>query len=212
MLQTQKKYETQNLKQHGSEHDSFTEDRYSQFFSFFPEKYQEILDIGCNTGRGGLRLNELAPNSNLLGLDCVKNRLDNLPTCYSQGVYGLSTDIPLEDRCIDAIVAGEFLEHLYPADVDQTLCEFQRVLRIGGRLLMTTPNPNYIRNRFIQKSSVYGVGHLTQHFPGILQDRLKMHGFSDVRIYGSGRMSRYLGWHFPVLSMYGSYLVVADKW
>ncbi|NEO81919.1 class I SAM-dependent methyltransferase [Moorena sp. SIO4G3] len=211
MLNLHKKYEVQNVQQNRSEHDSFTLKRYEQFFSFFQKEAVNILDVGCNTGRGGLRLKELNPNLTLFGLDCVQERLDVLPDCYSQKVYGLSTDIPMEDRFFDVITAGEFLEHLYPADVDQTLCEFQRVLKIGGRLLLTTPNPNYIKNKIIGMS-VYGVSHLTQHFPEVLRLRLQMHGFSGVKLYGSGKVSQYLGWHFPLMSIYGSYLVVANKY
>ncbi|NEQ27414.1 MAG: class I SAM-dependent methyltransferase, partial [Microcoleus sp. SIO2G3] len=147
----------------------------------------------------------------LLGLDCVQERLDALPTCYSQKVHGLSTDIPLEDLSVDVVVAGEFLEHLYPADVDKTLCELQRVLKIGGRLLLTTPNPHYIKNKLSRKS-IYGVSHLTQHFPKALKFRLQMHGFSGIQIYGSGKVSRHLGWHFPLIAVYGSYLALANKW
>ncbi|NEO95011.1 MAG: class I SAM-dependent methyltransferase [Moorea sp. SIO3G5] len=211
MLNLHKKYEVQNVQQNRSEHDSFTLKRYEQFFSFFQKEAVKILDVGCNTGRGGLRLKELNPNLKLFGLDCVQERLDVLPECYSQKVYGLSTDIPMEDRFFDVITAGEFIEHLYPADVDKTLCEFQRVLKIGGRLLLTTPNPNYIKNKILGMS-VYGVSHLTQHFPEVLRLRLQMHGFSGVKVYGSGKVSQYLGWHFPLMPIYGSYLVVANKY
>ena len=211
MVNLHKKYEVQNIQQGISEHDPFTLKRYEQFLSFFQKEAIRVLDVGCNTGRGGLRLKELNSNLTLFGLDCVQERLDVLPKCYSERVYGLSTDIPMEDRFVDVITAGEFLEHLYPADVDKTLCEFQRVLKIGGRLLLTTPNPNYIKNK-ISGMSVYGVSHLTQHFPEVLRFRLQMHGFSGVKIYGSGKVSQYLGWHFPLMSMYGSYLVVANKY
>jgi len=211
MVNRHEKYEAQNIQQAVSEHDPFTLERYEQFFNFFPKEAIKVLDVGCNTGRGGLRLKELNPNLTLLGLDCVQERLDALPECYSQKVYGLSTDIPIEDRVVDVIVAGEFLEHLYPADVDKTLCEFQRVLKIGGRLLLTTPNPNYIKSK-ITGASVYGSSHLTQHFPKVLRFRLQTHGYSGVKIYGSGKVSRYLGWYFPLMAVYGSYLVLANKY
>lgn len=206
------KYEFQNIQQIVSEHDEFTLERYEQFAKFLPKKSEHItvLDVGCNTGRGGFRLKAIKPSITLSGLDCVQERLNALPECYSNKVYGLSTKIPVEDCSFDAIIAGEFLEHLYPLDVDQTLCEFQRVLKIGGRLLLTTPNPNYLKNKFENKS-VYGISHLTQHFPRILKVRLLMHGFSGVRLYGSGKASRYLGYFFPSLAVYGSYLVVANK-
>lgn len=211
MVNWHEKYKTQNVKQVISETDSFTLERYDQFFKFFPKDATRILDVGCNTGRGGLRLKQLNPELTLLGLDCVQERLDALPECYSQNMHGLSTNIPIEDRSVDVIVAGEFLEHLYPADVDITLCEFQRVLKIGGRLLLTTPNPNYIKSK-LTGASVYGDSHLTQHFPKILRFRLQMHGFSGVKIYGSGKVSRYLGPYFPLMMIYGSYLIFANKW
>jgi ubiquinone/menaquinone biosynthesis C-methylase UbiE len=212
MISIHKKYEAQNIQQDVSERDPFTMERYKQFHQLLSKVQTGIvLDVGCNTGRGGLRLKELNPNLVLLGLDCVQARLDALPECYSQGVYGLSTDIPIEDQSIDVIVAGEFLEHLYPADVDKTLCEFQRTLKIGGRLLLTTPNPNYIKNK-LNRASVYGTSHLTQHFPKALQFRLQMHGFSGIKIFGSGKVSRYIGCRFPLREVYGSYLVLANKW
>lgn len=207
----QTRYETQNEQQAVSEEDPFTIERYVQFYNLFSQGSVRVLDIGCNTGRGGEKLKKIDSSLEIFGLDCVQSRLDRLPESYTEGVYGLSTEIPVEDQFFDVIVAGEFLEHLYPHDVDKTLCEFQRVLKIGGRLLMTTPNPRYLKNRFLRKT-VYGVSHLTQHFPEVLRLRLQMHGFSGVKICGSGKVTRFLGTHFPLKSMYGSYLVQADKW
>lgn len=207
-------YQQQNARQTISEEDAFTVERYEQFARMLPTGPLRILDVGCNTGRGGgVRLKQLRPEIELVGLDAVLERVIALPPdVYTAGLHGLSTAIPCPDQYFDAIVAGgEFLEHLYPSDVDGTLCEFQRALRIGGRLLLTTPNPpNYLRNRTLRRT-VYGVSHLTQHFPLILRRRLMMHGFAKVSIRGSGRVSRYLGTHIPFLPLYGSYLISADK-
>lgn len=211
MINLHKKYEEQNLQQEVSEYDSFTLERYDQFYRFFPKAASSVLDVGCNTGRGGLHLKKLDPSLTLFGVDCVQTRLESLPGCYSERIYCLSTDIPIQDQVIDVIVAGEFLQCLYPSDVDKTLCEFQRVLKIRGKLLLTTPNPNYVKYK-IKKSSMYDlVGQQSQHFPGVLRTRLLMHGFSNIKIFGSGKMSRYLGWHFPFRSAYGSYLIIASK-
>jgi 2-polyprenyl-3-methyl-5-hydroxy-6-metoxy-1,4-benzoquinol methylase len=205
------KYIAQNLEQAVSETDPFTGERYVQFHHFLPKDAKSILDIGANTGRGGQRLAELNPFYKLTALDCVQSRLDALPECYGRAICGLSNAIPAEDRSFDAIVAGEFLEHLYPSDVDPTLCEFQRVLKVQGRLLMTTPNPAYVR-LWLSGGTVYTVSHLTQHRPTDLKTRLRMHGFSRVRIYGSGKVSRYLGYYFPIRALYGSYLITGDKY
>jgi SAM-dependent methyltransferase len=210
MLAAETSYEVQNKLQYFSEDDDFTVDRYKQFFGVLPAGCRRILDVGCNTGRGGVVLKSLNAGLDIIGFDCVQERLDRLPSAYTSAIHGLSTDIPLDDGAVDAIVAGEFLEHLYPTDVDRTLGEMNRVLKIGGRVLMTTPNPGYLKNRVLRRS-IYGISHLTQHYPDILAYRLKMHGFSHVRVLGSGRLTRRIGAHVPVLPLYGSYLIRGDK-
>jgi len=204
-------YSNLNVRLTGETQDSFTLERYRQFAAHLPKNCKKVLDVGSNDGRGGMALKEAAPKVSLYGLDCVAEWLAKLPACYAGAVEGMTTQIPSEDRSFDAIVAGEFLEHLYPRDVDTSLAEFQRVLEIGGRLLMTTPNPNSIKMK-LKGRSVFGRSHLTQHHPDALKMRLRMHGFSRVRFMGSGKALRYFGSHFPCLSLYGSYLVIADKW
>jgi ubiquinone/menaquinone biosynthesis C-methylase UbiE len=211
MKNIQSAYELQNAEQVISEHDDFTPERYRQLFSLFTANARKVLDVGCNTGRGGIVLKSLNGELAITGLDCVEQRLAALPAEYSNKIYGLSTDIPADDRSFDIVVAAEFLEHLYPADVDRTLCEMQRILAIGGRLLLTTPNPYYLQNKLFHKTT-YGVSHLTQHFPKTLAFRMKMHGFANVRICGSGRVSKYIGQHIPILALYGSYIAYGDKY
>ncbi|MFW8602410.1 methyltransferase domain-containing protein [Desulfobacterota bacterium M19] len=205
-----KKYESINLLQPESEVDPFTEERYRQFFRFFPKGSQTVLDIGCNTGRGGKVLKELNPNLLIYGLDAVKDRLDRLPTTvYEQGVHGYSTQIPHNDCFYDVVVAGEFIEHIYQADVDKTLGEIFRVLKVGGRFLLTTPNPADIKRRW-RGGSILGGSHVSQHFHDTLALKLRMSGFSRVKIQGSGKVTRYLGNKFP-LFVYGSYMARGDK-
>lgn len=204
-------YEELNLLQPESEADPFTEDRYRQFYRFFPTTASRVLDIGCNTGRGGRILRLLDARLIIYGLDAVKDRLDRLPAgVYQDGVHGFSTEIPVENESFDVVVAGEFIEHIYQRDVDKTLEEIFRVLKIGGRLLLTTPNP-YDWKRRLRGKSVLGGAHVSQHFPDALICKLKMMGFANVKTYGSGKVSRYLGSRFPLLSVYGSYLAIGDK-
>lgn len=204
------KYASENSAQVVAIEDTFSIERYRQFARHLPANAVRVVDIGCAEGRGGKELKSIRPEIQLMGLDCVEERHAELPDCYHTKILGLTNQIPLEDRSCDAIVAGEFLEHLYPADVDPTLCEFQRILDIGGTLLMTTPNPYSLKMRK-RKGTVYGVAHLTQHFPKILKARLMMHGFSHVKIIGSGQATRYFAEWMPILSVYGSYLVSAKK-
>lgn len=204
-------YEELNIKQTSSEIDPFTLERYKQFYKFMPNNTKYILDIGCNTGRGGKVLKEKNNNLIISGLDVVKDRLDRLPKdVYQNNIYGPSTQIPTEDCSYDAVVAGEFIEHLYPMDVDKTLSEIFRVLKVGGKLLLTTPNPGDIKLR-LRGGSVLGGAHISQHHHNTLKIKLKMIGFSGVKIMGSGKMTRYLGYRFPFLAIYGSYLAIGNK-
>lgn len=200
-----------NRGQTVSETDLFTLDRYRQFFRHLPKAASRVLDVGCNTGRGGSVLKECSASLKVVGLDCVPERLEKLPAgVYEQTICGFSTEIPAKDDSFDAVLAGELIEHFYPADVDRSLAEFFRVLRIGGRLLLTTPNPNSLKNR-LRGLTVLGPAHLSQHFPDTLRLKLRMIGFSRIRLKGSGKLTWRVGENFPWLSAYGSYLAMGDK-
>jgi SAM-dependent methyltransferase len=202
-----------NRKQAVSETDTFTVERYRQMFRHLPLGVKKVMDVGCNTGRGGAVLKEMNSGLELVGLDCVPERIQALDRkVYGEAICAFTTELPLEDNSLDAIVAGEFLEHVPPSQIEGTLTEFFRVLRLRGRLVLTTPNPGYLKNRLKNLSVLLEKSHLTQHYPKCLGFRLRSIGFSRVRIRGSGRMIRYVGQHFPLLNVYGSYLLRADKW
>lgn len=208
-----KRIEAANRAQLVSETDTFTPDRYRQMAAHFPGNPTTILDVGCNTGRGGAVLKELYPNIDLTGLDCVPERLAHLDKrIYQQSVCGFTHELPFEDRSFDVIVGGEFIEHVPPTQVEATLAGFFRILRLKGRLLLTTPNPSYLKNRIKNLSVLLDESHVTQHYPDALSFRMRSIGFSRIRIYGTGRVSNYLGQRFPWLPVYGSYLIQGDKW
>jgi SAM-dependent methyltransferase len=201
-----------NRAQHQSETDRFTAGRYKQFVRHFPPNTRDVLDVGCNTGRGGPVMKGLVPTLRLTGIDCVPERMAALdPLVYSERICGSADKIPLASESFDAIVAGEFLQALPPNLVDGTLCEFFRLLRPKSVLLLTTPNPSYLRNKF-NGTSVLGGAHLSQHHAASLRRRLRDIGFSGVKVRGSGLVSSIIGERFPVRSVYGSYLVRARKW
>jgi hypothetical protein len=50
-----------NRSQEVSESDSFTADRYRQFYRHLPVHAKTVLDVGCNTGRGGAVLKTCNP-------------------------------------------------------------------------------------------------------------------------------------------------------
>lgn len=202
-----------NKRQKGAETDLFTPQRYRQFFRALPNGGKKVLDLGCATGRGGAVLKSLNPSLDITGLDCLQDRLDELDrNIYSETLCGFTSNIPEADRTYDAVVAGEFLEHVPPSQVDATLSEVFRVLKLRGVFLLTTPNPGYLKNKFLGLSVLIDTAHVTQHYPYILRTRLRQVGFSSVRIRGCGKVSNYVGTRFPWLAVYGSYFVSATKW
>ena len=202
-----------NQSQQISEHDSFTPARYRSFVRHFAPGTKDVLDVGCNTGRGGAVMKSRLPELRITGLDCVPVRLEQVDTnVYQNTVCGFSFDIPLPAGSFDAIVGGEFIEHVPPEHVFPTLCELFRLLRLRGRLLLTTPNPRYLKNYIQRRSVMLDPSHVSQHFPASMKRRLQDVGFSKIRIYGSGRVSSIVGPYWPVFPVFGSYLVVASKW
>lgn len=206
-------YEKINKRQVHSERDRFTISRYNQFYRNFPKGHViSVCDVGCNTGRGGEVLKNLQPDLQIVGLDCVSDRIAALPKgVYDRSICSYSNSINSEDEAFDVIVAGEFIEHLTPDDVITTLGEFYRVIKRGGRLMMTTPNPNYIRLKLTGGKVMGGGCHLSEHYPKVLKSKVEKAGFSDVRVKGSGKITWFLGDHIPFLPFYGSFLTIADK-
>ena len=201
-----------NREQESSEVDPFTERRYKQFVRHLSSPTRDVLDVGCNNGRGGAVMKRLLPDLRITGIDCVPERIAALdPLVYDTKICGSTDAIPMSSESFDAIVAGEFLEHLPPIQVHPTLCELFRLLRLKGLLLLTTPNPCCLKN-VITGTSVLGPAHLSQHYMSALKRRLRDVGFSKIKIRGSGRASTVIGERFPIRSVYGSYLAKGKKW
>jgi SAM-dependent methyltransferase len=204
-------YVSLNASQIESEVDSFTPTRYRQFAGWFSAGVHNVLDVGCNTGRGGAELKALRPGLNLTGLDLLQTRLDRLPrTVYGGVICGSATSIPSDDASFDAVVAGEFIEHLPNTATLPFLQEAFRVLRHGGVIALTTPNPGDWKLR-MRGGSVLGGSHVSQHHASAMRMQMMMVGFNDVQVRGTGKVSAILSTRIPVLNIYGSYMAVGFK-
>ena len=100
-----------------------------------------VLDVGC--GDGARTLANLPPGS--LGLDAARAGLD-LATGTVPAARLVQADmaaIPLEGGAIDAITAYHAVFHVPREEHAAVYREFARVLRPGGRLLMTLPGGRF---------------------------------------------------------------------
>ena len=107
--------------------------------SLAPLSGERLLDVGCATGE---YTDAMAPTfQNVDAIDVEIDRLalytqdhpDNV-SVHTQSV----TSLEFADDTFDVVTMIEVLEHL--PDVAGALAEIRRVLRPGGRLLLTTPN------------------------------------------------------------------------
>jgi 2-polyprenyl-3-methyl-5-hydroxy-6-metoxy-1,4-benzoquinol methylase len=200
-----------NRAQGASETDPFTPERYRQFAKLLPGGTDRVLDVGCNVGRGGAALKTAAPGVRLHGLDLLPERVAQIPL----GLYE-DVSIGLLDACVpppggfDAVLMGEVIEHVPWAAFDGLLSDVLRVLRPGGVVLMTTPNPHWILLRRVSGNTVLGGPHVSAHCARALAQYLTYRGFEVYSLTGTGRVSTRLG-RRPPLPFYGAYMLAAKR-
>lgn len=199
-----------NRNQRASETDTFTRHRYRQMSSFVSPG-SRVLDVGCNTGRGGAIVRQHVPDVHLTGLELVRERVDRIPLgAFDRICVGTLETAPFEDGSFDAIMMGELLEHLPSATVEDCMRKVICLLAEGGKLILTTPNPHYFLLNWRSNGSVLGGPHVSVHCPRALPQFLRWLGFTRVQTFGSGRVSRLIGTRLPHF-LYGSYLLVASR-
>ena len=118
-----------------------------------PEQVTELLDANkMNSGRLYDASCGEGSSSNLLkamGFEVVCSTFRDKPTVDSdiEWVEGvdLNRSLPFDDQTFDCAVLQEVIEHLEnPAHV---IREFNRILKLGGRWVLTTPNAACLRSR-----------------------------------------------------------------
>jgi 2-polyprenyl-3-methyl-5-hydroxy-6-metoxy-1,4-benzoquinol methylase len=105
-------YEALNAAQTASETDSFTAYRYAQFANHLGSAMR-ILDVGCNTGRGGVVLRRANRSAHIEGLEMLAARAALVPAgVYDAVTVGDLAAIAGAGAQFDALVMGELIEHV----------------------------------------------------------------------------------------------------
>lgn len=109
-----------------------------------------VLESGCGPGQWLYYVVERTAG-NAIGLDIARESLARVgatpllaPYIESGRVRLIEGDIrktPLPDASVDVILSFGVIEHVVSADSQKAVDEFSRLLKPGGRALITTPNP-----------------------------------------------------------------------
>lgn len=148
---------------------------------------KNILDIGCYNGTFlSLIKNK---NNNFYGIEasdygveeCKKKNIQ-----VKQFFFDDKSTIPFENNFFDIIIAGEIIEHIY--DTDFFLEEIYRILKPGGKLLLSTPNVASLGRRIMLALGISPIletspnesdssGHIRYFTDKTLAELLKKHKF-----------------------------------
>jgi len=143
-----------------------------------------LLEIGC--GAGNLLMQAVVKNSYPVALDLsmqaltfVRSRLQE--ACRAEDaprdfacLQSIGEFLPLPDAGFDCVILSEVIEHLEKPDV--SIREATRILRPGGRLLVTTPNyrsfwpiMEWAVDRTNMTPKMAGEQHISRFHPSLLR-------------------------------------------
>jgi len=96
-------------------------------------------------------------------------------------------NLDMEDGSADSAILSEVIEHINPYYVNHTLSEINRVLKVGGKLIITTPNiASFFRRLKLLtgKTPIYGL-HVREYTKHEVEELLKNSGFKILESFYS---------------------------
>jgi len=153
---------------------------------------ERVLDVGCAEGRFAAEL--AGAGADVVGVDVAEEPLRRARARHPELDLRLVDEEgrwDLEDASFDAVWAGEVIEHV--ADTAAWLSQVRRVLRSGGRLLLSTPDHGLLlRLRLACSARAFAAHfdprgeHLRFYVRATLVALLEDFGFEDVEVRAAG--------------------------
>ena len=117
-------------------------------------KNKVVLDIACGEGYGSALIAEHAKN--VVGVDIDQESIILAGEKYGRDKnnlefkYGSADAIPCDNEVFDIVVSFETIEHLTTDTQNGFMKEIKRVLKLGGLLIMSTPDKKNYSERYNQ--------------------------------------------------------------
>jgi len=122
-----------------------------------------VVDMGC--GRGDLIQLLLDRGYDSYGCDQSQASVEQVKKRFAGHPHfrGAAVGTGMPDGIADTVTMLEVVEHLDDAALDQLIGEARRILRVGGRLVLTTPNDEDLQAAKRMCPECGGVFHHMQH-------------------------------------------------
>jgi SAM-dependent methyltransferase len=99
---------------------------------------QSLVDVGCGTGQHLARFaEEVGSRGRVLGIDLSSDAIARVWARGQVGIVGSASKLPLPDAILDALTCNYAI--YYFEDIPGVLAEWSRVLRPGGRVVISGP-------------------------------------------------------------------------
>jgi SAM-dependent methyltransferase len=149
-----------------------------------------VLDYGCGPGFLIGDLLEMVPEATVYGLEHSQESL----RLVNQGFGGherfggvssaTSIPTPFDDNYFDVVFFVETIEHIQASQRPKALRELRRLLRVGGMVVVTTPNEEDIEAHKAVCPDCGARFHVIQHLsswsPASLQCAMEDAGFQTI--------------------------------
>lgn len=166
-----------------------------------PSKNERIVDIGCGLGTVSFSIAPICKE--VIGIDFSKKaiescrkRLKEMRLGNVHFAYADAQNTGLGSEEYDVIISADLFEHLYPDVFEKVLDECKRVLQIGGKLVIWTPNRGHLfemlkNNNIILKKDISHVHYKSMSY---LVKNLTERNFTIRRAF-------YAESHIPLLNI-----------
>ena len=155
---------------------------------------ERVLDLGCGAGRFVAALRDAGAEP--IGVEIAEAALERARRVAPGADLRLvepDGSLPLGHRSVDLVWCSEVLQHV--PDTSHLLLEARRVLRPGGRLLVTVPYHGRLQGALLALTRFEDhfdpLGHRVRFYTRrSLASTLRFAGFADVRVTRRGLTAR----------------------